>query len=165
MKKKLYQTSLLILSALSVICGVIALVFIFLRITKSDNATEEVPGLIYAFFHLILTVFIFMMVIRTYKTGFVIFKTLVRKTDSEEISVVARIIAIIFLLLGTFLIIYFALLISGKNLWLKGFSYSLKMDLINTGILLVIMNTFFLLYPFIDSELNNKERSNENEKN
>lgn len=160
MKSKIYHALLLIFTGLSAICGVIALVFIFIKIVNSNNATEEVPGLIYAFFHLILTVFIFLMVIRTYKEGFVVFKTLVRKTDSEEISVVARIIAIIFLSLGIFLIVYFTLIFSGMNLWMKDFSYSLKMDLINTGILLVIMNTFFLLYPFFDSELPNKRKEN-----
>ena len=154
MKKKIYHASLLVFTGLAAICGVIALVFILIKmINNNADAVNEVPGLIYAFFHLILTVFIFLMVIRAYKAGFIVFKTLVRKTDSEEISRVARIIAITFLALGIFLIIYFALILGGMKLLFSSFSYSLKLDLVNTGILLTIMNTFFLLYPFIDSEL------------
>ncbi|MCR5506039.1 MAG: hypothetical protein K6F07_03500 [Bacilli bacterium] len=150
MKKTLYQSVLLIFSIVSILCAILGIVLSIIHLKNASSTQEEIFALVYGFFHLIICVFFMMMVIRTYKKDFVIYDVLSKKTDSEELSIVARTIAIIFLVLGLFLVVYSSLLISGLKIWLNQFPYALKMDLLNVGILLMIIMSFFILYPFVD---------------
>lgn len=148
--QKFYKISFISVLGVLILSGIFSIVSSIIYLGGNATDFTDITSLVYAFFHLIIVIFAFFIAFSGYKKGFAIFETLSHKADyKDEVSPIARVVAIVIITLGLGLFITFLISIIMSQNFLPGLSFILKMDLVQVGITLFSIGIYFIFYPYL----------------
>lgn len=137
-----------VLLGLSFVFSVVMFTISAIDIIKNESLFSDIFDIIYFAIHLLINFLGFMFAIKAIKNESFIIKNLTHDRYNEhQVSKTAFIIAIIFLVVMSAMLVYDLLIIFNPNIHDFNFSLTLKLVILSVSIFVIIVAINFLIYP------------------
>lgn len=141
------MVALLLSFSLLLVLACSSLIYLFVAIWQEGSLGNNYLELFYMAIHIIVLVTGIFLNKEAMRRGSNVIRSLMYSRYGRP-SLPARVISLIFVVVGAFLLVYSLLIILPIGVYDFGFPLALKWDLLNVGATLAIVAFFFFLFPF-----------------